>query len=154
MMKRPPLLIDAPLYRDRWPSSGPYAGQSFPPFAYGDAPEASPIQQPLPAGQFPQVASDMPVDDAPMSSISGLGATEVSVLSPLSLLGIGLSAYHGYKRHGDSPEWAGIWAFSSFALSWAVSPMLWPVVPAVGVAQGFAEHKKGRAVFSGTLSGW
>lgn len=141
MMQRPPRIVEDSLYKDRWPSEGPYAGQSFPPFAYGEAPPLTPIQQPLPEGQFPNPPSDMPIE--------GLGATTVSAFSVLPLLAAAVSAYHGYKRHGDSPEWAGIWGLSSFALSFAVSPMLWPVVPAVAVVEGFAERKAGRAVFLG-----
>jgi hypothetical protein len=111
MMTRPPLLVEEPLYRARWPESGPYAGQSFPPFAHGEPPEQTPIQQPLPEGAFPNPPSDMPIE-----GLNGLGAVEVSVFSPLSVIAALASAWHGYKRNGDSPEWAAVWADSGMRL--------------------------------------
>jgi len=144
MMKRPPLLIDEPLYRDRWPSSGPYAAQSFPPFSYGDEPAPTPIQQPLPEGQFPNPPSDM--------SIDGLGAIEVSSVGLLPVIAALASAYHGYKRNGDSPEWAAIWGLSSMAVTTFVTPMLWPAVPVLAMAEGFATPTFRRTALFG-LSG-
>ena len=62
MANRPPRIVTPALYRERWPSSGPYAGQSFPPFSYehGES-ELTPIQEPFPEWMFPNPPSDMPI---------------------------------------------------------------------------------------------
>jgi len=127
------MIVEEPLYRDRWPMTGPYAGQSFPPFAHGEPPELSPIQQPLP-GQFPNPPSDMPIE--------GLGDLSEAVVSNFSFLPVVAalaSAFHGYRRHGGSLEYAALWGLGSFALTGLVSPMVWPAVPLLAVAEGFAK---------------
>ena len=136
MMRRPPMIVEEPLYRDRWTMTGPYAGQSFPPFAYGDPPAPSPIQQPFPDGMFPNPPSDMPIE-----GLGGLGATEVSSIGVLPVLAAVVSAYHGYKRHDDDPKWAAAWGLGSLAITTLATPMLWPVVPAAAVLQGYGQRE-------------
>lgn len=46
------------------------------------------------------------------------------------------SAYHGYKRHGDSIGWG---------IAWFLLGGLFPVItPGVAVIQGFGKRRKGR----------
>jgi hypothetical protein len=140
MMQRPPRIVTPALYEDRWPSSGPYAGQSFPPFAYGQQGEATPIQQPLPG--FPDPSSDMPID--------GLNffEAEVSRFGILPLLAAAFAAYHGYQWGGVKN--AAIWGGGSLALTTFVTPMLWPVVPALTFVHGKPEGRFQRtALFGG-----
>lgn len=133
MMRRPPNIETPALYRDRWPSSGPYAGQSFPPFAYGEQGEVTPIQQPLPPGQFPDPPSDMPID--------GIGAMEGNWALPLLLpfVAAAFAGYHGYKWNGA--KGAAMWGGGSLAVTYFVSPMLWPVVPALALVHGSPEKR-------------
>lgn len=131
MMTRPPLLETPALYRDRWPSSGPYAGQSFPPFAYGGGEsELTPIQQPLPEGMFPDPPSDMPINGLGFS----ISETAVSRFGVLPMLAAAFAAFHGYQRGGTKE--AAMWAGGSLVVTTFVSPMLWPVVPAVALIHG------------------
>jgi hypothetical protein len=133
MMRRPPVLVEEPLFRDRWPSTGPYAGQSFPPFGYSNEErEVPPIMQPLPEGMLPTAPSDV--------QIEGLDAVSAVSAGLWSVLGAGLSGYHGYMRNGESPEWAAIWAVSSLMVTSFVSPMLWIAIPAFGFSQGYAKR--------------
>lgn len=54
----------------------------------------------------------------------------------LSLISMGLSTYHGYKRHRGSIPWA---------IGWGILGGLFPIVtPAVAFAEGFAKPMKGR----------
>ncbi len=51
------------------------------------------------------------------------------VYGVLAAVSVGLSAYHGYKRHNGSIGWAAGWSFMA---------MILPVVtPAVAFAQGY-----------------
>lgn len=134
-MRRPPRIVEESLYRGRWPESGPYAGQSFPPYAYGEQGELTPIQQPLPEGEFPNPPSEM--------SIDGLGATSPTDIVPtvlnvgtalIPLAAAAVSTYHGYKRNGDSIGWALAWGFGGW--------VLWPIVPVIAFAEGYAQPAK------------
>jgi hypothetical protein len=52
----------------------------------------------------------------------------------LSVAGIGLGAYHGYRRHNESIGWA---------LGWAALGGIFPVVTIpLSLAQGFGKPKK------------
>lgn len=142
MMRRPPRIVTPSLYEDRWPSTGPYAGQSFPPFAYGEQGEVTPIQQPLPEGMFPNPPSDMPIDGL------GMFETEVSRFGILPLLAAAFATYHGYQWGGA--KGAAMWGGGSLAVTTFVSPMLWPVVPAVAFVHGSPEGRFQRtALFGG-----
>jgi|GEM_PF-6113720 len=140
MANRPPRIVTPALYRERWPSSGPYAGQSFPPFSYehGES-ELTPIQEPFPEGMFPNPPSDMP--------IHGLGFfdQEVSRFGVFPILAAVFSAYHGYKIGGGKE--AALWGGGSLALTTFVTPMLWPVVPAIALVQGQDKGFKRTSLF-------
>ena len=70
-----------------------------------------------------------PAEDAPYSS--GWWKTVWAIASVLS---VGASAYHGYRRN-DSVGWA-IW--------WGLMGGIFPVVtPAIALAQGFGQPKRG-----------
>lgn len=134
MMTRPPRIVTPALYEDRWPSTGPYAGQSFPPFAYGEQGESTPIQQPLPG--FPNPPSDMPIEGL------GIFETQVPLFGVLPVLAAAYAAYHGYQVGGA--KGAAIWGGSSLALTSFITPMLWPAVPLLAFAHksnGFKRTK-------------
>jgi len=109
MMVRPPALIDPTLYRDRWPSTGPYAGQSAPPYAYSqEERQTPPIMEPLPEGMLPTAPRDV--------QIEGLGYAYDDVPSWMRLLFLAsgvAAAYHGYKRNDDSIGWGLMWGVGS-----------------------------------------
>jgi hypothetical protein len=133
MMRRPPHIVTPSLYENRWPSSGPYAGQSFPPFAYGEQGEATPIQQPFPEGMFPDPPSDMPIEG------SNVLEANVNRFGALPILAAIFSGYYGYKTGGAKE--AALWAGGSLAITTFATPMLWPVVPALAYVHS---EKKGR----------
>jgi hypothetical protein len=56
------------------------------------------------------------------------------VLSTLALASVSASAYHGFKRNGDSLGYGALWGGAA-----AVFPV---ITPAVAVAQGFGERAK------------
>lgn len=63
-----------------------------------------------------------------------LTPTERFIWKLLATASVGVSAYHGYKRHNDSIGWA---------LGWGFLGGLFPVVtPAIAFAQGLGKAKK------------
>lgn len=72
------------------------------------------------------------VYEAPIRSFAGNGESADSswdsVRNAVGTVGLGLGAYHGYKRN-DSIGWAIVWALCGSAV---------PIIP-IAFAQGFAE---------------
>ena len=62
-----------------------------------------------------------------------LGTPTTFVWGLIDAASIGVSAYHGYKRHGGSIPWA---------LGWGFLGGLFPIVtPAIAFAQGIGKRK-------------
>jgi hypothetical protein len=130
--RRPPGMWEEPLFRDRWPSEGPYQGTVAGPFEYGQRTELTPIQF------YPP---DYPRD----GEVNGLEehfdrSIPDPLLDPTVRLIIwastAFSAYHGYKRN-DSVGWA---------MAWGLGGALFPIImPVIALAQGYAKPAEPRA---------
>lgn len=130
MQQRPPEIVEASLYQDRWPSNGPYQGTSFYPFAYSSEPmEPTPIQRPL-SVDLPTAPSDVDIQGLGQGFYTGF--VQPSTIGWTVILGsAALSGYHGYKRNNGSWGWAAAWGLGGYIL-----PV---IVPVAALVQGFAE---------------
>jgi hypothetical protein len=128
-MRRPPEMWEEPLFRARWPMTGPYQGVSFHPFAFepGVIPE-SPITSSEPLDNYIRNIEVDGLDQGEGAPViwEHPGFTIIRWISGIA------SGYHGVQRNCGSMGWGIAWALGGY--------MLPVVMPIIAIAQGYGHQ--------------